>query len=62
MSFTKVRDALIYALADDILDEEEFVLLYDAYNSANPSYPYWEYRMISVSTLLIQTNAYRSLE
>ena len=29
MSFQKVRDELIYCFADGILDEEEFVLLYD---------------------------------
>lgn len=43
MSFKKVRDSLVYCLADDILDEEDFILLYDAYSSVNPSYPYWEY-------------------
>ena len=35
MSFQKVRDELIYCLADGILDEEEFILLYDAYKSTN---------------------------
>ena len=40
MSFQKVRDELIYCFADGILDEEEFVLLYDAYKSTNSIYPY----------------------
>ena len=40
MSFQKVRDDLIYCFADGILDEEEFVLLYDAYKSTNSIYPY----------------------
>lgn len=43
MSFGKVRNALVYTLADEIIDEEEFVLLFDAYKSVNPTYPYWEY-------------------
>ena len=43
MSFSKVQNALVYALADEIIDEEVFVLLFDAYKSVNPSYPYWEY-------------------
>ena len=33
--FPKVRVELIYCFADIILDEEEFVLLYDAYKSTN---------------------------
>lgn len=43
MSFEKVRDALVYSFADGYIDEEEFLLLYDAYSSVNPKYPYWEY-------------------
>ena len=41
--FSKVQNALAYALANEIIDEEEFVLLFDAYKSVNSSYPYWEY-------------------
>ena len=40
MSFQKVRDELIYCFANGILDEEELVLLYDAYKSTNSIYPY----------------------
>ena len=43
MSFEKVRNSLVYSLLDELIDEEEFVLLFDAYKSVNPSYPYWEY-------------------
>ena len=43
MSFVKVQNSLVYLLADEITDEEEFVLLFDAYKSSNPAYPYWEY-------------------
>ena len=31
LSFVKVQNALIYSLADEIIDEEEFVLLFDTY-------------------------------
>ena len=51
MSFQKVRDELIYCFADGILDEEEFVLLYDAYKSTNSIYPYWEYNEFSLVSL-----------
>ena len=51
MSFQKVRDELIYCFADGILDEEEFVLLYDAYKLTNSIYPYWEYEEFSLDSL-----------
>ena len=40
MSFEDVRNALVVAYADDSLDGEEFLILYDFYESANPLYPY----------------------
>ena len=40
MSFQKFRDELIYCFADGILDEEEFILLYDANKSTNSIYPF----------------------
>ncbi|CAH3020793.1 unnamed protein product, partial [Porites evermanni] len=51
MSFQIVRDELIYCFADGILNEEEFVLLYDAYKSTNSIYPYWEYDEFSLDSL-----------
>ena len=63
MSFQKVRDELIYCFADGILDEEEFVLLYDTYKSTNSIYPYWEYDEFSLdplsSGILKQSNLLR---
>ena len=52
VSFRKVRDELIYCFADGILDEEEFVLLYDAYKLTNSIYPYWEYDEFSFDPLI----------
>ena len=40
MSSQKVRDEPIYCFANGILDEEEFILLYDAYKARNSIYPY----------------------
>ena len=35
MSFQNVRETLVYCLADEIIDEDEFHLLYDPYESEN---------------------------
>ena len=43
MSFEEVRNALVIAFADGYLNEEEFSILYDYYQSVNPLYPYWEF-------------------
>ena len=51
MSFQKVQHSLIYSLADDIIDEEEFVLLYNAYDSGNALYPYREYDGFELDSL-----------
>jgi len=50
MSFVKVQNALVYSIADEIVDEEEFVLLFDAYKSSNPAYPYWEHDAFSLDS------------
>ena len=42
MSFQKGRYSLVYCLADKVIDDEEFVLLYNAYETRNASYPYCE--------------------
>ena len=52
MSFQKVRDELICCFADGILDEEEFVFLFDAYKSRNFIYPFWEYDEFSLDPLI----------
>ena len=61
MSFQKVRDELIYCFADGILDEEEFVLLYDAYKSTNSIYPYWEYDEFSCRTLVKRSTSHGNI-
>lgn len=43
MSFEDVRNALVMAYADDLLDDGEFLFLYDYYEPVNRSYPYWDF-------------------
>ena len=43
MSFEDVTNALVVAYTDNSLDEEEFLILYDFYESVNPLYPYWNF-------------------
>ena len=44
---SSVRDALLTASFYDIIDDDEFVLLYDAYSS-KPIFPYWKFPRFSV--------------
>ena len=41
-SLKTVRQQLVVSYMDDLIDAEEFVLLYDAYQSKD-IYPYWKY-------------------
>ena len=43
MFFEDVRNALVIAYADGFLDDEEFFILYDYYQPANPPFPYWNF-------------------
>ena len=40
LSFEDVGNVLVVAYADDSLDDEEFLSLYNFYESVNPLYPY----------------------
>jgi hypothetical protein len=42
-SFKSVRDLLLIGFDEDLLDEEEFLLLYQQYTSLNAEYPYTSY-------------------
>ena len=33
----------MYCLADEVIDQDVFLLLYDAYQLQNMCYPYWDY-------------------
>ena len=43
MSFEDARNALVVAYADDSLDDEEFLILYEFYESVNSLYKYWNF-------------------
>ena len=51
MSFNEVRDALVFALADDVIDEDEFLVLCEEYRPCNPPFPYWDYRPFSLDNM-----------
>lgn len=39
-TFKEIRDLLLYSYSDDIISDEEFVTLYDCYQSKNPDFSY----------------------
>ena len=39
---------LLLSVEEDIIDEEEFVLLYEAYRPQNLSFPYLAYEKVSL--------------
>jgi len=51
MSFQAVRKQLIFALADGYFSDEEFLILYESFQSTNPMYPYWEYNKFCLDDL-----------
>ena len=46
MSFQDVRTSLAIGYGDGLLNDEEFILLYDAFKSQNSVYPYWKFILI----------------
>ena len=40
MAFRDVRNFVLISHADGIVDDEEFVVLYDLYSSRDPDFPY----------------------
>ena len=49
-SLRAVREQLLVAYAEDIIDAEEFILLYDA-NQSKPIYPYWKYEKFDIGMI-----------
>ena len=47
-SFKKVQEMLLLSVEEDIIDEEEFVLLYEAYRPQNLSFPHLAYEKFSL--------------
>ena len=50
-TFKKTRKALVDSYFDDVIDDEEFMLLYDVAFSKNPEFPYKEYGNFSLDEM-----------
>ena len=48
-SFKKVQEMLCLGLVEEIIDEEEFVLLYDTYRPRNLPFPHSAYEKFSLA-------------
>lgn len=47
-SFHTVRELLLLGFEEGLLNDEEFILLYDLNTSKNLPYPYWDYQTFSL--------------
>ena len=52
MSFHKLREALVCAFSDGVNSEEEFLILYEEYESTNLNFPHWKYELFSLDNIL----------
>ena len=48
MSFHELREALVFAFSGGVISEEEFLILYEEYESTNVNFPHWEYEPFSL--------------
>lgn len=42
-SLRQIREVLLLSHAIEVIDEDEFLLLYEVAKSKNPGYPHWNY-------------------
>lgn len=45
------QDALTFLFMEDVIDEVDFLLLYESVNKKNPSFPYWSYDRFDLTRL-----------
>lgn len=50
-SLREVRDALLFAHSDNLINDEELLLLYDLNTSSNLQLPYWSYDQFDLELL-----------
>ena len=43
VNLREAQDILLHCHADNLINNEEFILLYDLTKPANPQFPYWTY-------------------
>ena len=48
MSFHELREALVFTFSDGVISEEQFLILYEEYESTNLNFPHWEYEPFSL--------------
>lgn len=51
MSGRVVQEALLLAHNDNLIDDDEFIMLYDINKSRNPDFPYWNYDVFDLDKL-----------
>lgn len=49
--FRDVRESLLFAYDDNLINDEEFLLLFDLNTSKNLDYPYWKYQPFDLNLL-----------
>ena len=54
MAFRDVRNFLFISHADGIIDDEEFIVLYDLYSSRDPDFPYDHYTAFDLDASMNQ--------
>ena len=50
-SLREIRDISLFAHSDDLINDEEFLLLYDLNKSSNVELPYWSYGQFDLDLL-----------
>ena len=46
-----VRDHLLYAHSKSLIDDKEFILLFNLYTAKSPDLPYWKYNEFDLDKL-----------
>ena len=49
-NFRKTRDTLLHVHSDNVIDDEEFVLLFDLNTSKTPDIEYWKYHAFDLNS------------
>ena len=55
-SLRAVREQILFTYAENIIDADEFLLLYDA-NQSKPIYPYWKYNTFDVGMMMSKASS-----
>ena len=51
LNLTETRISLLYAYDSSIINDEEFVLLYDINTAKSPDFPYWNYEAFQLDSM-----------